>query len=274
MTMQEDVLKNAMQGDINAFQSLFAGFQPQLKSYLYRLVADRNDVDDLTHDTFIKAYTAIRTFKGDSSLKTWVFRIGTHLAYDHLAKRKRWPANNQEQTTAYISANSKAREALMDVRQHSEAGAFEIREHIDFCFTCMSKSLPVENQVALILKDIYDFSVQEIAMILGKTQGVAKHLLNDARKDMMQIFDNRCALISKKGVCHQCSELNGFFNPKRDRREELMKLELSKGSKKYNREALFALRTLLVKAIDPLKASGSELHELAMKLTREVIGEK
>ncbi|MBO9153828.1 RNA polymerase sigma factor [Chitinophaga sp. GCM10012297] len=272
--MEEDVLKKAMQGDINAFQSLFAEFQPQLKSYLYRLLADRNDVDDLTHDTFIKAYTSIGTFKADSSLKTWVFRIGTHLAYDHLGKRKRWQADNQEQTTAYISASSKAREALLDVRQNSVAGAFEIREHIDFCFTCMSKSLPVENQVALILKDIYDFSVREIAMILGKTQGVVKHLLNDARKDMMQIFDNRCALIGKNGVCHQCSELNGFFNPRLDHRQELMKLELSKGSKKYNREELFALRTLLIKTIDPLKASGTELHELAMKLTREAIGEK
>ena len=45
----ENILKAAINGDINAFQTLFAEFQNQLKSYLYRLVTDRNDVDDLTH---------------------------------------------------------------------------------------------------------------------------------------------------------------------------------------------------------------------------------
>ena len=50
----EETLKNALAGDINSFQSLFAGFQNQLKSYLYRLLTDRNDVEDLMHDTFIK----------------------------------------------------------------------------------------------------------------------------------------------------------------------------------------------------------------------------
>ncbi len=67
---------------------------------------------------------------------------------------------------------------------------------------------------------------------------------------MTDIFEHRCALINKNGVCHQCSHINEIFNPKQDQQAELMKLELVKASKKYNREQLFALRTLLVKAID------------------------
>ena len=67
-----------------------------------------------------------------------------------------------------------------------------MKEHIDYCFTCMSKTLPIENQVALILKDIYDFQIKEICLILGKTEGVVKHLLNDARNIMTGIFENRC----------------------------------------------------------------------------------
>ena len=56
MENKEQTLKLALNGDINAFQKLFADFQQQLRSYLYRLLTDRNDADDLTHDTFVKAF--------------------------------------------------------------------------------------------------------------------------------------------------------------------------------------------------------------------------
>ncbi|HEY8969953.1 MAG TPA: sigma-70 family RNA polymerase sigma factor [Puia sp.] len=262
-----------MAGDINAFQTLFAGFQSQLKSYLYRLLTDRNDVDDLTHDTFIKAFAKISTFNQDSSLKTWVFRIATNLAYDHLRKKKRWQADAQDRAADLAIGSEEIRRVFWIVHDTSPAGAYEMREHIDYCFTCISKTLPIENQVALILKDIYDFQVREIGLILGKTEGVIKHLLNDARNTMTDIFEHRCALINKNGVCHQCSHINEIFNPKQDQQEALMKLELVKASKKYNREALFALRTLLVKAIDPLHASGTDFHDAIMRCLKTAIGE-
>ena len=270
---REEVLKCAMAGDINAFQTLFAGFQSQLKSYLYRLLTDRNDVDDLTHDTFIKAFAKISTFNQDSSLKTWVFRIATNLAYDHLRKKKRWQADAQDRAADLAIGSEEIRRVFWIVHDTSPAGAYEMREHIDYCFTCISKTLPIENQVALILKDIYDFQVREIGLILGKTEGVIKHLLNDARNTMTDIFEHRCALINKNGVCHQCSHINEIFNPKQHQQEELMKLELVKASKKYNREELFALRTMLVKAIDPLHASGTDFHDAIMRCLKTAIGE-
>lgn len=270
----EETLQSAISGDINAFQTLFAEFQSQLKSYLYRLVTDRNDADDLTHDTFIRAFSKISTFNRDSSLKTWVFRIATNLAYDHLRKLKRWQADAQDRGAELAIGSEEIKRAFWIAHDTSNAGAFEMREHIDFCFTCISKTLPIENQVALILKDMYDFQIKEISLILAKTEGVIKHLLNDARNVMTEIFEHRCALINKNGVCHQCSHINEIFNPKHDQQEQLMKLELVKASKKYNREQLFALRTVLVKAIDPLHASGTDLHELIMKCVRTAIGEK
>jgi RNA polymerase sigma-70 factor (ECF subfamily) len=55
----ESILKEAMNGDIKAFHKLFVQFQPQLKSYLYRFVTDRNDAEDLAHDTSIRAFDKI-----------------------------------------------------------------------------------------------------------------------------------------------------------------------------------------------------------------------
>jgi RNA polymerase sigma-70 factor (ECF subfamily) len=236
-------------------------------------VTDRNDVDDLTHDTFVKAFSKISTFNQDASLKTWVFTIATNLAYDHLRKLKRWRTDAQDRGADLAIGSEEVKKAFWMVHDTSSAGAYEMREHMDFCFTCISKTLLIENQVALILKDIYDFQLKEICHILGKTEGVVKHLLNDSRNIMTDIFEDRCALVNKNGVCHQCSHINEIFNPKHDQQEELMKLELVKASKKYNRDELFALRTLLVKAIDPLHASGTDLHDAIMKCVKTAIGE-
>lgn len=269
----EKTLETAIAGDINAFQTLFAKFQNQLKSYLYRLLTDRSDVEDLTHDTFIKAFSNISSFNRESSLKTWVFKIATNLAYDHLRKSKRWQSDAQDRAADLAISSEEIRQVFWMVHNTSPTGVYEMKEHIDYCFTCISKTLPIENQVALILKNIYDFQVKEIALILEKTEGVVKHLLNDARNTMTDIFEHRCALINKKGVCHQCSHINEIFNPKQNQQEELMKLELVKASKKFNREQLFELRMLLVKAIDPLHAAGTDFHEEIMLCLRTAIGE-
>ncbi|MHA4811039.1 RNA polymerase sigma factor [Flavitalea flava] len=270
---REEILKKALAGDINSFQRLFAEFQDQLRSYLYRLLTDRNDVQDLTHDTFIRAFDKISTFNQDSSLKTWVFRIATNLAYDHLRKLKRWPAGAQDQGAILAIGTEEIGQAFRVVHQTSNAGAYEMKEHIDFCFTCISKTLPIENQVALILKDVYDFPVKEICLILDKTEGIVKHLLIHARDTMTSIFDNRCALVNKNGTCDQCSQLNGIFNPKQDQQEQRMKLELVKGSTKFDRAELFKMRTTLVKAIDPLQSSGTDLHDIIFRCTKTAIGE-
>lgn len=270
---EEEQLKKALNGDINAFQSLFVEFQNQLRSYLYRLLTDRNDVQDLTQDTFVKAFDKIATFKGECSLKTWVFQIATNLAYNHLKRHRRWSEDAQDKSKALAMSSKQIQQEFSKVAQSSAYGSYEIREHIDFCFTCISKTLLIENQVALILKDVYDFSVKEIGMILEKSEGVIKHLLIDARKTMTGIFENRCALINKNGVCHQCSELNGAYNPKQNQQEELLKLELVKDSHKFNREELYALRVNLVKNIDPLRSSGADIQDIIMKCTRIATGE-
>ncbi|MGX5817079.1 RNA polymerase sigma factor [Chitinophaga lutea] len=270
---KETILQKALAGDIQSFQQLFAEFQQPLKSYLYRLLTDRNDVDDLTHDTFIRAFDKIASFNQQSSLKTWVFTIATHLAYDHLKKKKRWPADAQDQGAMLAIGTPEISQSFRIVHSTFPAAAYEMKEHIDFCFTCISKTLPIEHQVALILKDIYDFPVKEICLILDKTEGVVKHLLNDSRETMTNIFDHRCALVNKNGICDQCSQLNGIFNPKQDQQEQRMKLDLVKGSKKFNRAGLFDLRTKLVKAIDPLQSAGADLQDIIMRCTRTAVGD-
>lgn len=270
----KETLKRALEGDINSFQEIFATFQPQLKSYLYRLLANRNDAEDLLHDTFIRAFDKIGLYKGESSLKTWVFQIGTNLALNSLKQRKRWPVDASTQAKQLVRGNEPLAMHLMNVRNTSDKGRFEIREHIDTCFTCIGKTLLIENQIALILKDIYEFAVKEIAQIIGKSEGVVKYLLQDGRKTMMDVYDQRCALINKEGICNQCSELNGWLNPKQNQQEALNQVNLVKGSARYNREQLYELRRVLVKNIDPLQSEGHVLQEELLRCSRLALGEE
>lgn len=261
-------LAKAMKGDINAFHSLFNEFKPELKSFLYRLLTDRNLVADFYHDAFIKAFDKIQTYQGKSSFKTWCFTIASNLCIDYLRKQKRWSVQNNEKSKALAINTPSVGPAFINCHSTSPNGSFEIREHIDFCFTCMSKTLEIEKQIAVILKDIYHFEVKEIAIIMDYSVANIKKLLLEGRKTLTSIFDNKCALVSKNGACHQCSELNGYFNKAQNQQVELMKIKMVKNRKKGNKEALYKMRTELVQAINPLHANGTHLHEIFMDITR------
>ncbi len=270
MTEKKKLLEQANSGDIRAFHTMFSEFQPQLKSYVYRLVANRNDMEDLVQDIFILAYENIDSFRGESAFKTWVFTIATNHAKKHLKLKNRWHTNTFEQTKDLAHSEKEVMNTLDQTHQHSVFGTFIIREHIDYCFTCVSKMLPIDQQVALILKDIYDFKVNEAAKIMNITYGAIKHLLHNSRKKMIIIFNNTCALVSKKGICHQCSGLNGKFNPKEDSQGQLMKIKMMTEKNREDKTNLYMLRTELVKSIDPLHGEGAELHEAFMSINHRV----
>ena len=268
------LLAMAQQGDIEAFQQLFAGFQDQLRAYLYRLLANRSDAEDLTHDTFIQGFRKIDSFSGKASLKTWIFQIATNLALNYLRKRNRWSQDVLEQGKQLALSTPTLMAEVVKAGQDSPENTFEMRHHIDTCFTCMGKTLPVEQQVAVILKDMYDFSVAEIASVLEKSEGVVKHLLIGGRGTLAEVFEQRCALVNKQGVCNQCSELNGLYNPRQDQQAERNRLDLVKGSSRFDREKLYAMRVELVKGIDPLRCSGANIQEVLMRCNALAMGEE
>lgn len=97
--------------------------------------------------------------------------------------------------------------------------------------------------------------------------------MSSKNKQVVFSDDRRCALVNKEGVCHQCSELNGWFNPKQHQQEALMNIDMVKGREKYSRETLYLMRAELVKAIDPLHSPGSDLQEVLLKCNRMAMKE-
>lgn len=253
------------------FTTQFEQIAPQLKSYILRMTANVQDTEDIIQDTWIKSYKNLASFQGKSSLKTWIFSIASNLAIDGLRKKKRWPENSTDICRAASHSDPSVFMESMRIVQTSPYAKFEIKEHINLCFTCISKSLPLEQHLALLLKEVYDFKIREIAVILKMTETKVKYFLNAGRNKMIDVFDNRCALINQKGMCHQCSEVNQAFNPKQNTQEELMKIRMVREAKKADKQHLFDLRMQIVKGIDPFNSGAHELELHHLEHNRKVI---
>ena len=251
--------------DSKTFDNEFLKFQDQLQSYLFRLSGNRQDAEDLAQETFLRAKNKIETFKGSSTFKTWIFAIATNLSRDHLRVKSRWLENYQDNCRTATYASQELRDIMADINTNSPAGKYELKEHVDFCFTCMAKTLTLEQQLVLILKEVYLFKVSEIISIMGSTEGKIKHTLADARKLMKEIFENRCSLVNKSGPCYQCTELNGILNPKQDARQKALNLEMVSKKDSLDQVQLLNLRLQLIQSINPLRAEGSDLHGYMME---------
>jgi len=88
---------------------------------------------------------------------------------------------------------------------------------------------------------------------------------------MMRIFDGRCALINKEGICHQCSELNGIYNPKQNIQEELIKIDLVREADNGDKEHLFDLRMQIISGLDPFHSNGADLQLHHLEHNRQIM---
>jgi len=253
------------------FLNEFEQARPHLKAYILRLTASVEDTEDILQDTFIRASSKIDTFRGESTVKTWIFAIASNIAKDSLKARKRWPETVTDICREKALANPGYFAEISHIMHTSLHAQFEIREHIGFCLTCIAKSLPLEQHICILLKEIHGFRIFEIAEIMDISEAMVKYYLHAGRSKMAIIYEGRCSLINKNGTCHQCSELNGIFNPKQDFEVEKNKIELAQKADDPNREFLLDLRFKLLKEIDPFHSNGSDLQLHHLEHNRKII---
>jgi len=242
-----------------------------LRSYIVRITANKQDAEDIVQETYIRAHRNVANFKGDSSVKTWLFAIAQNIARDHLRSLKRWPEDVGDICKDAAMKDPDFFREAMTIHKTSPQAQFEIREHIAFCFTCVSRSLPLEQQLALMLKEVYEFTAKEVADIMETNEALVKYYLHTGRGKMMDVFDKRCALINKEGVCHQCTELNGIFNPKQNAQEEAVKVQMVRDAGKKDKEHLFDLRMKVMHEIDPFTSPAAELQLHHLEFDRQVM---
>jgi RNA polymerase sigma-70 factor, ECF subfamily len=261
IALQEEVqlVEKAQQGDPLAFGSLVEPWRKPLFGYIYRMVTLRQDAEDLLQDVLVRVLEGIRTYRGEARFKSWLFGIATHVCMDHLRSRKRWRVEAQLIGEKEALADPVRIEELTAV-MHEPGFSFEIREHIAFCFSCIARALPPEEQAAMLLKEVLGFTAQEAAGILGVSEPVFRHRLSAARAKMIEDYAGLCALINKAGVCYQCAALQqaagvGHHGP------DLVQIEVAPGIA-MNAENLFDERLSIVRDADLEKGRTRVLHDI------------
>lgn len=247
--------------EVEAYLNEYLGFKDELRSFLFRLLTNRQDVEDILQDTYLKINDNIGSFRGESSFKTWAFTIALNLARNLLKKSALWNVDDTDFARALHEQDPElARQAVGVFMSSSPDQDFHIKEHLDYCFTCITKTLDLTQQICLLLKEVYGFKQKEIELISGLSEGKVKHGIVDARRNMVRIFENRCALINKTGVCDQCSALKGRLNPNQDALAEANKLKLAQAAETEDGERLLNLRLELVRSVDPINNPSSQIH--------------
>src|ERR1700734_3977666 len=143
--------------DAAVFEKALPTVLPRLRALCGRLVGHPDDAKDVLQDALVRATRAIAGFRGDASLETWLFSITTRVAIDHLRARRRF------RTQVMVDACGDAgREQLLGVFEGASV-AFDVHEHIAFCFGCVGRTLDPEENAAIVLREVLGLPNQACA---------------------------------------------------------------------------------------------------------------
>ena len=171
VTDEADLVARARSGDVVAFERLFERYHAPLLNYLHRMVGDRALAEDLTQDSFVKAYKALPGTRPDLAFKAWLYRIATNTAISHLRRRKliRWVPFLGTQDYA----SSESIERSVGRRYDVEKALHGVPEHY---------------AAVLILRHYEGLSLAETAAALGISENAAKLRLFRARKAFAKVY--------------------------------------------------------------------------------------
>lgn len=160
-------LRRAREGDQVAFTALIRTHDAQLRAYAYRILRDRDLMEDALQNAYLSAYRAIGRFRGDASFKNWMYRIVHNACIDIIRRRR-------DHTELFEDSA-----VSMD---HSEAGI--ARTDLLAAFGRLS----VEHRAVLVLIDVEGLDYAEAADILAVPLGTVRSRLNRARAAMRELL--------------------------------------------------------------------------------------
>ncbi|SHF12049.1 MULTISPECIES: sigma-70 family RNA polymerase sigma factor [Thermoanaerobacter] len=167
---QEELLERAKAGEVEAFEILTSEHQKYIYNVILKIVFDKEEALDLTQETLLKAYLNIKKFKGNSSFRTWLYRIAINCAIDYLRKRNVERSNFRKiEEFENEVKDFETPEEVVDKKLTAEIVMKEINK------------LPLDYKVVLILRDIEGLNYEEISKIMNLNLGTVKSRLWRAR---------------------------------------------------------------------------------------------
>ena len=169
---ESELVAASLAGHPGAFDLIVERHRRTVYQLCYRFVGNHEDASDLSQDVFLRAFRGLRNFKGQSSLGTWLYRIGVNVCLNRISAKA--PVNEPIEKHQYVDDNA---ESPSDRMLRGER-ALQVRAAIT--------RLPRKQRAALILRMYHDMSHQEIADTLGSSVGAVKanvfHALQNLKK--------------------------------------------------------------------------------------------
>ena len=146
------------------------------------IVQQQEDAEEITQDVFLKVYEALENFRGDSQLKTWIYKIAVNKSLDHTRKRKKffWRLFGEEKEEKNFNAIPDFDHPGVSVSRKEDAAML---------FKALNL-LPPQQKAAFVLQKLEAQSVKEIAAILDVSEKAAESLLSRANKSLQAILEN------------------------------------------------------------------------------------
>ena len=170
------LVEKVKKGDKRAFDLLVLKYQQKVANIISRYIHDHSEVLDVSQETFIKAYRALPKFRGDSAFYTWLYRIATNTAKNHLAaKGRRPPMDDVEAVTAEqmdTGLRLKEQATPENIAMEREV-AQTIRQAVD--------DLPEDLRIAITLREMDGLSYEEIAEAMDCPIGTVRSRIFRAR---------------------------------------------------------------------------------------------
>jgi RNA polymerase sigma-70 factor (ECF subfamily) len=175
--VDQQLVARAQHGDQHAFGLLVSKYQRKLGRLLSRLIRDPAEVEDVAQETFIKAYRALGSFRGDSAFYTWLYRIGINTAKNYLVSQgRRAPTRDVDSEDA---EGFEEGELLRDI-DTPERLLFS--KQIGATVNSAMDALPEELRTAIMLREIEGMSYEDIAKIMDCPIGTVRSRIFRARE--------------------------------------------------------------------------------------------
>ena len=174
------LVRRAQRGELSAYDELVRRYQERIYATVYHMTANHEDASDLAQEAFIKAYRALKTFKGDSSFFTWVYRIAINKTINFLKQRKRrsqmslndldFNAEHDPDLVALVSEKTPRRDLNL----------CELQEKLNEAMQKLSHT----HRLVVTLHDIQGLSHDEISKIMDCNTGTVRSRLFYARQQL------------------------------------------------------------------------------------------
>ncbi len=176
--VDQELVERAQKGDKRAFELLVIKYQRKLARLLSRMVRDPAEIEDITQESFIKAYRALPQFRGESAFYTWLYRIAVNTAKNYLVARGR----RAPTTTEFSSEEAEGFEDAELLRDIATPDAELQTKQIANAVNKAVEALPDELRTAITLREIEGLSYEEIAQMMDCPIGTVRSRIFRARE--------------------------------------------------------------------------------------------